>query len=160
MLSLFAALGCFITAVAAHAVICRAPISTNIVFRFILVGGFLGIGLVWWLQSRYGVAKPQFWCGVFVYGLCCELYVFLFTLAMGSISANLLVDLSRQAMTTFEIDQLYDSRTMVSSRVDRLVAVGLFNVASRGLELTRKGERTVLIFGRLRGFFRHQPPTD
>jgi predicted transcriptional regulator len=95
-----------------------------------------------------------------VYGLCCELYVFLFTLAMSSISANLLVSLSRRAMTAAEIEQLYDSRAMVSSRIDRLVAVGLFDETPAGLELTAKGARTVRTFGRLRTFFRHPSPVD
>jgi hypothetical protein len=101
------------------------PVGLNIVFRFVIVGGVLGLVWTWWLYGNFGLA-PQFWAGVLVYGLCCELYVFLFTLAMSSISANLLVSLSRRAMTAAEIEQLYDSRAMVSSRIDRLVAVGLF----------------------------------
>jgi predicted transcriptional regulator len=79
---------------------------------------------------------------------------------MSSISANLLSSLSRRAMTAAEIEQLYDSRAMVSSRIDRLVAVGLFSETAAGLALTTKGKRTVRTFGRLRAFFRHPPPVD
>jgi hypothetical protein len=160
MLALLGALIVFAAAVAAHAVSCRVPASLNIVFRFVVVGGVFGLLWVWWLADRFGLAAPQFWCGVLVYGLCCELYVFLFTLAMSSISANLLVSISRQDMTSAEIDKLYDSRAMVSSRIDRLVAVGLFDETPAGLVLTEKGRRTVRTFGRLRRFFRHPPPVD
>jgi hypothetical protein len=159
MLPVCGALGVFVGAVIAHAVVCRLPIGLNIVFRFVLVGGVLGLAWTWWLYGTFGLA-PQFCAGVLVYGLCCELYVFLFTLAMSSISANLLVSLSRRAITTAEIEQLYDSRAMVSSRIDRLVAVGLFDETPAGLELTAKGARTVRTFGRLRTFFRHPSPVD
>jgi hypothetical protein len=157
MIALSGALACFAAAIAVHAVMCRVWGGTNIVPRFIFVGGLLGIGLAWALYDSFGWAKPQFWCGVLVYGLCCELYLFLFTLAMGSVSANLLVNLSRHAMTMAEIEELYDSRVMVSLRIDRLVAAGLFEESSAGLKLTQKGEWTVRAFDWLRTFFRHFP---
>jgi hypothetical protein len=159
MLPVFGALIVFAGAMVAHAIICRLPVGLNIVFRFVIVGGVLGLVWTWWLYGNFGLA-PGFWAGVLVYGLCCELYVFLFTLAMSSISANLLVSLSRRAMTAAEIEQLYDSRAMVSSRIDRLVAVGLFDETAAGLKLTTKGARTVRTFGRLSAFFRHPPPVD
>ncbi len=115
MLPLFGALSVFVGAVVVHAIICRLPLSLNVVFRFVIVGGVLGLVWMWWLYGNFGLA-PQFWAGVLVYGLCCELYVFLFTLAMSSISANLLVSLSRRAMTAAEIEQLYDSRSMDGCR--------------------------------------------
>jgi hypothetical protein len=159
MLPVFGALGVFAAAVIAHAIMCRAPIGLNIVSRFLVVGGVAGLVWTWWLYQSFGPA-PRFFAGVLVYGLCCELYVFLFTLAMSSISANLLVSLSRQAMTAAQIEQLYDSRAMVSSRIDRLVAVGLFDETPAGLALTARGARTVRTFGRLRAFFRHPAPVD
>jgi hypothetical protein len=159
MLPVFGALGIFAGAVVAHAIICRLPVGLNIVFRFVIVGGVLGLAWTWWLYGTFGLA-PGFWAGVLVYGLCCELYVFLFTLAMSSISANLLVSLSRRAMTAAEIERLYDSRAMVASRIDRLIAVGLFEETAAGLALTAKGTRMVLTFGRLRAFFRHPSPVD
>lgn len=150
----------FVSAVLIHAAVCRAPIALNNVFRFAAVGGVLGLVWAMWLYGGYGFASPQFWAGVLVYGLFCELYVFLFTLAMSSISANLLVSLSRQPMNSVELDKLYDSREMVASRLDRLVAVGIFEEAPAGLRLTAKGERLVRTFGQLRAFFRHLPAAD
>src|SRR5436190_3813349 len=107
-------------AVVGHAILCRAPIPLNRVTRYLLVGGLVGVCLVWWLVFRYGVAAPQAWAGAAVYAFCGELYVFLFTFAMSSVTANLLAKLSRHDMTDQEIEQLYDSRQMVATRLDRL----------------------------------------
>jgi hypothetical protein len=159
MLPVFAALTVFAGAMVGHAILCRLPVGLNIVFRFVVVGGVIGLVWAWWLYGNFGLA-PQFWAGVLVYGLCCELYVFLFTLAISSVSANLLVSLSRRAMTAAELEQLYDSRTMVSARIDRLVGIGLFDETAAGLELTSKGARMVRTFGWLRAFFRHPMPAD
>jgi hypothetical protein len=145
-------------AVGGHAILCRAPIPLNGVTRFLLIGGLVGVGLVWWLLYRYGLAAPQAWAGAAVYAFCCELYVFLFTFAMSSVTANLLAKLSRRDLTDKEIEQLYDSRHMVATRLDRLVTVGLVDEGPRGLSLSPEGARTVATFRRLRGLFRHRQP--
>jgi hypothetical protein len=145
-------------AVVGHAVLCRAPVPLNGVTRFLLVGGLVGVCLLWWLLYRYGVAAPQAWAGAAVYAFCCELYVFLFTFAMSSVTANLLAKLSRHDMTDTDIEELYGSRHMVATRLDRLVAVGLVDEVPSGLSLTPEGARMVRIFRRLRGLFRHPQP--
>jgi hypothetical protein len=146
-------------AVVGHAVLCRAPMPLNVVTRFLITGGLVGTCLVWWLLYRYGPTAPQTWAGTVIYALCCELYVFLFTFAMSSITANLLAKLSRCDMTDTDIEQLYDSRHMVATRLDRLVAVGLVDERPTGLSLTTEGARMVRTFRRLRGLFRHPQPT-
>jgi hypothetical protein len=147
-----------VIAAAGHAIFCRAPLPLNVVTRFLLIGGLVGVCLVWWLVYRYGVAAPQAWAGAAVYAFCCELYVFLFTFAMSSVTANLLARLSRHDMTDKEIEQLYDSRHMVATRLDRLVAVGLVDEGPAGLGLSAEGVRMVRTFRRLRGLFRHPQP--
>ncbi len=131
----------------------------NVVTRFLITGGVVGACLVWWLFNWYGATAPQTWAGAVVYAFCCELYVFLFTFAMSSITANLLAKLSRCDMTDTDIEQLYDSRHMVATRLDRLVAVGLVDERPTGLRLTAEGARIVRIFRLLRGLFRHPQPT-
>jgi hypothetical protein len=153
------ALLCLMMAVVGHAVVCRAPMPLNVVTRFLLIGGLLGICLVWWLLNRYGATAPQTWAGAVVYAFCCELYIFLFTFAMSSITANLLAKLSRSDMSDADIERLYDSRHMVATRLDRLVAVGLVDERPTGLLLTTKGERMFRAFHRLRGLFRHPQPS-
>jgi hypothetical protein len=146
-------------AVIGHAGFCRAPVPLNVVTRFLVIGGLVGICLVWWLLNRYGATAPQTWAGVVVYAFCCELYIFLFTFAMSSVTANLVANLSRRDMSDADIEQLYDSRHMVATRLDRLVVVGLVDERPSGLRLTTEGARMVRTFHRLGGFFRHPQPS-
>jgi hypothetical protein len=148
-----------VIAMVGHAGLCRASMPLNVVTRFLITGGLIGAGLVWWLISRYGATAPQTWAGALVYAFCCELYVFLFTFAMSSITANLIARLSRYDMTDSDIEKLYDSRHMVATRLDRLVTVGLIEDLPSGLRLTTEGTRMVRTFRWLRAFFRHPQPT-
>jgi len=155
VVSLFGALLVFVASMLSHAVICRMPSTVNTVFRFIFVASVLGFALSLWLCWTFGFPSPQLWSGLLIYALFCELYVFLFTLAKGSISANLLVNLSQCDMMDADIDQLYDSGNMVAARIDRLIALGLFEEAGGVLVLTNRGSRLVRAFDRLRAFFHH-----
>src|SRR3981189_2928128 len=136
-------------AVAGHAVLGRAPEPLMVVPRFSITGGLVGACLVWWLLNWYGVTAPQTWAGALVYAFCCELYLFLFTLAMSSVTAGLLCHLSQRDMTEKEIQKYFESREMVAARLDRLIAVGLIEERPSGLEVTPKGERLVRAFARL-----------
>jgi hypothetical protein len=146
-------------AVIGHAALCRAPVPLNGVTRFLLIGGLIGACLLSWLLYRYGVTTPQTWAAAAVYGFCCELYIFLFTFAMSSVTANLLARLSSHDMTDGDIEQFYDSRYMVTTRLDRLVAVALVDEGPGGLSLSPEGTRLVRMFHRLRGLFRHPEPS-
>ena len=147
----------FIGAVLGHVALSRMHFPRNIVLRFLLVGSTLGAGLVWWLYEKYGLAAPETWAGVLIYIFCCELYVFLFTLVISSISANVLINLSFRDMTDHDVSRLYDSRHMVAARLDRLVSVGLLDESPSGLKLTEKGRRLVQFFNGMRAFFHHSP---
>jgi hypothetical protein len=142
-----------------HAGLCRVSMPLNVVARFLVTGGVVGACLVWRLLVSYGTAAPQTWAGALTFAFACEFYLFLFTLAITSVSANLLAHLSRRAMTNLDIEQLYDSRQMVAARLDRLIAGGLLAEGPTGLRLTAEGARTVRTFRRLRDFFRHPLPT-
>jgi hypothetical protein len=146
-------------AIAGHAGICRASMPLNVVTRFLIAGGLAGVCLLWWLVDRYGMTAPQTWAAALLYAFCCELYIFLFTFAMSSVTANLVGRLSRCNMTDADIEQLYDSRHMVATRLDRLLAVGLVEERPAGLRLTTEGARMVRTFRLLRGLFRHPQPT-
>src|SRR6266511_2997788 len=141
-----------------HSGLCRLPIRLTGVTRFLITGGLVGACLVWWLFNRYGLTAPQTWAGAVVYAFCCELYVFLFTFAMSSVTANLIARLSRYDMTDSDIEKFYDSRHMVATRLARLVTVGLIEDLPSGLRLTTEGARMVRTFRWLRDFFGHPQP--
>jgi hypothetical protein len=148
-----------VIAVGAHAGLCRAAMPLNAVTRFLIPGTLVGACLAWWLLDRYGATAPQAWAGALIYAFGCELYVFLFTLAISSVSANLLTNLLQQDMTDQDVERVYDSRQMVAARLDRLIATGLLDESPSGLRLTTDGARIVCTFHRLRSFFRHPLPT-
>jgi hypothetical protein len=142
-------------ALLAHAALSRAARNVNRVIGFLAVGSAAGLGLLTALAARYGAASMQTLSALVLYAFLCELYIFLFTLAMSSISANLLVRLDRGGLTEPEIDRLYDSSRMVDERVERLIATNLLKDESTTLAPTPKGIRLLRMLDRLRHFFRH-----
>jgi ABC-type siderophore export system fused ATPase/permease subunit len=149
----------FAAALLAHAITCRLPIPGNSVIRFLTVGSALGGGLIAVLLYRYGVSA-QLLAGVMLYAFACELYIFLFTLAMSSVSANLLVNLATHDMTQAEVDRRYDSASMVSNRIERLIVTGLLKETGQVIRPTAKGLRLLSAFDALRRFFGHMNPGD
>ena len=142
-------------ALLAHAVLSRAAPGVNTVVGFLSVGSVAGIGLLGVLASHYGATSMQTVSALALYAFLCELYIFLFTLAMSSISANLLVRLDRGGLTEQEIDRLYDSSKMVDERIGRLLATTLLKEEPSVLTPTPEGIRLLRILDRLRLFFRH-----
>ena len=149
-----ATIGIHLAAVAMHSVICRLPFRGNSVVRFLIVGGVFGVGLIMLVIRLYGLS-PEALAAVLVYAFLCELYLFLFTLAMSSVSATLLMTMAKAKLTQAEIDRLYDSERMVTQRLKRLVAAGFLRQTTDGLQLTPKGSRLVAAFDAMRRFFRH-----
>lgn len=139
-----------------HAVVSRLPGRGNSVLRFMVAGTLAGCGLIGALHLFYG-PSAQLFAGIAVYAFFCELYIFLFTLAISSISANLLINLSIHGMTKQEIDRKYDSSSMVAQRMERMVGTGLLEATPNGLQLTFRGQYLFRMFELLRRFFRHAP---
>lgn len=154
---LFFAIAILITAIAAHALICRLPVRGSAVTRFMFVGGSLALVLATVLIEDRGLTHETL-SALLLYGFACEMYIFLFTMAMSSISANLILNLARRKLTQVEIDHMYDSERMVKQRLDRLVSTGLLQTAPEGLRLTAKGASLVRVFELLHKFFRQSPP--
>ncbi len=141
-------------AIILHATSCRLPRSRNSVIRFLIVGSTVGVVLIAVLTLVYGLS-PQLIAGVLIYAFLCELYIFLFTLAMSSISANLLLNLSYGSMTQQQIDHNYDSSLMLTKRVNRMVINGLIKDTGHEIRLTLRGRRLLQMLERLRTFFHH-----
>jgi hypothetical protein len=147
-------LASFAAALALHRLACRLPVNMDRVSRFLLAGGIAGACLLWATSARYGLASVETAGAALVYAFLCELYIFLFTMTISSISSNLLVRLSSHDMRVEEIAQRYDSRQMVRQRLERLASTGFLSQTGSRLALTAKGVRFVRTFGALRRFFR------
>lgn len=157
---LTAAICAFITTVLLHAGAARLFSNRNRVSAFMLVGTPVGLALATGIGNLFGWLAPQTFAAVLTYAFLCELYLFLFTLALASISANLLVTLRVGAITHREIETLYDSRSMVLTRFNRLISSGLIRLGSSGVEaeayvLTERGERLLGALNFLRRVFKH-----
>lgn len=147
-------LGCFAASLALHRFACRLPLNIDRVSRFLFTGGIAGALLVWATGSRYGLDSLETVTAALAFGFLCELYIFLFTMTISSISANVLVTLYSQALDIETIARQYDSRQMVRKRLDRLAATGFLCRTGSQLTLTQKGTRFVRAFRNLRRFFR------
>jgi hypothetical protein len=150
----------FISALAALAFAIAAHFATslyiasNALARFVAIGCLTGVVLMAWLYRAYGW-EIETVAAILVYAFACELFIFLFTFAGFSVSANLLTRLSKEAMTDSQIDQLYGSTQMVQMRIDRALSKGLIIMDGDEVRLTVAGRRLVVAFNLLRACFRH-----
>lgn len=156
---LIASIISFSLALFLHAAVCRLPRPGNTVVRFFIVGSVIGCALILVLALSYGFS-PQLAAGSLVYAFLCELYIFLFTLAISSVSANLLLNLSYGGMTQQQIEHKYNSSLMVTQRIDRMIATGLIQETTQGITLTARGSRLFGFLEGLRQFFRHTASLD
>jgi DNA-binding HxlR family transcriptional regulator len=141
-------------AVGAHAVACRLPLSGTSFGKFLGVGGALGLGLAGHLAAVYG-APVESLAALLVYAFVCELYIFMFTLVISSVSASILVTLDGSSLTEEEIGERLGGEAMLSLRIERLRAAGLLEATVTGYRVTDKGRRLLGAWRSLRRFFRH-----
>jgi len=130
----------------------RVPLRLDSVRRFLLIGVPLGVALVTVSLARFGPTIPGF-APILLYALLCELYIFLFTLALSSVSATMLTMLRRGPVLASEFASIYGPREMVMLRLKRIVDNGLIERKAEKLAVTGKGMKVHLIFAALRRFF-------
>src|SRR2546426_11440128 len=132
------AVGYFVMAVAAHGCIPRLVWWKDPVSNFLLVGSLLGLMLIGHMSVVYGFALPTF-ASIAFYAFACELYMFLFTLVMSSVSAKLLMTLRHTFVSDTDMDEMYSTDGMVERRLERLLGVRLLNRDGGQWKLSPKG---------------------
>lgn len=143
----------FLIAVIVHLLCAYTLPSVNRVKSFLIVGILVGLVL--------GTLAFQRWspdisiCALASYALLCELYLFAFTLALGSISANLLLRIRERPLPVVSLNQDYSGELMTALRLERLCASGLLQPGADGWVLTNRGRQITECFSSLREFFRH-----
>ena len=93
------ALVTFVLAVLLHGLVMRVPLRLDSVRRFLLIGGPLGVVLVAVSLARFGPTLPGI-SAILLFALLCELYIFLFTLVLSSVSATILIMLRQGPVQT------------------------------------------------------------
>jgi hypothetical protein len=157
-MELFWALPYLVGSIVLHAFTTRLQWG-NPITKFLAVGGAGGVALMCHMSWLCGASLATL-AALSVYAFVCELYLFVFTLVAGSVSARLLQLLWERDLTMAQIQGLYDTTSMVTRRVDHLVAAGLLEPDGSGYRVTAKGRRVVTVFLSVKGFFRHdqEPP--
>jgi hypothetical protein len=145
----------FVVAVCLHGGLARLHIPLNIVAKFVLPGGVLGLLLIWHLVGAGGVSVASL-AGILLYALLCELYIFLFTFVISSVSAKILFSMLQRSMTTEELNAAYDTSGMVAQRLVRLQATHLIWESGGVLRLTPKGLYLYRAFRVFKRFFGHE----
>lgn len=151
------AIAFFILAVIINACLARLQLPIGAVMRFIGVGAITGLGLGALLLERRGFS-PDAAGALLAYAFACELYIFVFTLSLASVSANLLLAFAREPMRRLDASVAFEGPAMVAARLKRMSLNGLLIVDDAGLRLTPAGDSTVRIFSRVRTFFQHREP--
>jgi hypothetical protein len=75
-----------------------------------------------------------------------ELYVFTFTLSLGSVSIKILQLLREKPMTVAEIEACYQPESMVNIRFQRLASVGMIEGTGEAPRLTNRGKYVLAVF--------------
>jgi len=127
--------------------------SVNRVKSFLVVGALVGVGQV--LVALYRWPLEVVVPSVVLYAFLCELYLFAFTLALGSISANLLMRLRHGPLLPRTLNEHYSGELMTRIRLDRLCQSGFLEKNGEGWVPTARARRLAKLFAKLRRFFRH-----
>jgi hypothetical protein len=150
---LYPVLAILLAVIAQKIVVTRRP-DWNSVYAFLTTGTVAGIGLL--AIAYFNLSFNVGLSAILIYAFLCELHIFIFTFAYSSISANLLVQLRRQAMDIDQIDNLYADDAMVRERIDVLQQNGFIDSSGDHIATTAKGRRFTAIFNAARQFFGHQ----
>lgn len=154
---LLLAAGYVVLVVALHALVTRLPLGVSSVARFVIVGCLCGLGLAAHLVATYGPTTPVV-TALLLFALACEVYIFLFTLTMSSISSTILLTLRSGALDEQALDARYSAAYMVDSRLAKLEASDFLQRNGDRFSLTARGRGLVASFERLRRlFFRTAP---
>jgi hypothetical protein len=148
------ALAALLSAIAVNAICARLQAFPHALLRFVSLAG-IGAGLLWFvLWTMYG-AGIELVAGLLGYALGCELYVFLFTLPLSSVSVNIMSRLRSTGLSDQQLEEIYGGSDMIRMRIDRLLQSG-FLTSSHGLiQATSRGAYTTWLFLWIRRMFRH-----
>ena len=115
----------FLLAVITHAILIRIFPLTGRLVLFIISGSLLGLGLVALIVTEYRFFSVQLFSAICMYSFLCELYIFVFSSLLSSISMNILSMLYGHRKESIDITKIYSGEKMVSIRLARLTKLGM-----------------------------------
>jgi len=139
-----------------HSIIVRYYSSISRLTSFLVIGCAVCALLAIVVSAKYGLISFQLLASLLTYAFFSELYIFLFSSALTSISMNLLVKLRNKSMNTEEIEKVYDGRLMVEKRIIRLQTTGLLETTKDGGFLpTKRGLQLISFLEYLEKLFKN-----
>jgi len=145
-------LSCFVAVVGLHAVAARLRPAGNRVNQFLLVGGIGGLVVI---LAGPAVPWPERLAGVAAYAFACELYLFLFTFVISSVTVALL--LTRRSGPAAGIS--LQPAEMVQRRLRTMAAAGLLRQDGERFALTAKARRVVRVYRIIRRLVHDADPS-
>jgi hypothetical protein len=144
----------FILAIFLHGLSIKLQMRIDSVRRFLCIGTVIGMNLFLISFLLFSLSS-KFFASLAIYAFLCEIYIFIFTLVISSVSVSILIILENNSVQLTEIERLYQSGDMVKLRIQRLINVGYLVREGDNLFLSKRGERLVGKFSLLRKFFNH-----
>jgi len=141
----------FFIAVILHGSIQRIIKGLNPVTTFLIVGIPLGCILTLIEIMQYGFSEKSI-SAISFYMLLSELYIFIFTLVMSSISVNLIFGIGFNKLKICSDDK-QNYKKMVNERLNRLVKNGFLDFKNEEYIITQKGDHYNNLFTVLKNFF-------
>jgi hypothetical protein len=92
-----------------HAAACRLPLPFGSVIRFLIIGSACGFAAIILMLTEYGLTADVVGATL-VFAFAAELYLFLFTMTLGSVSANTLALLTPGPASPADINNLWRPR--------------------------------------------------
>ena len=146
----------FLLAVIAHAILIRIFPLTGRLVLFIISGSLLGLGLVALIVTEYRFFSVQLFSAISMYSFLCELYIFLFSSLLSSISMNILSMLYGHRKESIDITKIYSGEKMVSIRLERLTKLGMLKEEKQNHSITEKGIRFLHYMEKLQHYFKNK----
>lgn len=147
----------FAASLVAHAIYVRLAPSTNRPISFLVTGSAMALIPLAAAAQRFGLLSTEVLATAATYGFLCELYLFLFSSSLSSVSMNLLVRLRSLDMSDDELAENYSGEGMVQARIERLLATGMLRrTQGEQAALTPRGREFLSSMERLGRLFRHR----
>ena len=146
----------FLLTVIAHAILVRTFPSAGKLALFIISGFLLGLLLITVITTKYSFFSIQLFSAVITYSFLCELYIFLFSSLLSSISMNILSMLYAHRKESIDITKIYTGEKMVSNRLARLTKLGMLTEEKQNYLITEKGIGFLHSMQKLQSYFKNK----
>lgn len=143
-------------AIGLHAALARISPAGNRVRQFMSAGGLSGGALILLFGSRPDMPLHFRLAGVLFYAFGCELYIFLFTFVISSVSVALLLARLGHRDQPDTGSPSPNPTQMVERRLVGMAAAGLLEYRGGRFYLNRRSRFVLACYRVLRRFFRHK----